>query len=374
MDIGRAIISRTRPFQDNVEVLVEEQGTNDIIQAILTYHLEDKRDYDKICMLFDADSAEEIGYNIWTFLRKNVRNVTESEELQTIRTPGALVSTGKTWGADCKNYSLFAGGVIDALNRRGAGIDWCYRFASYKFFKPSPYHVFVVMFPGSDDEIWIDAVLSQFDYKKWPTHFKDKKMLARVSGMGNLPQYAPVATMGDDDDDDYTYDDGSDTYADPTTASTTDAGSSSGFDLSSSAGASLATQANPTLSSSIVNPSSTATALTPTDAGGFDYNSTTGEYEAVNPDGSLLSNSQSGESTAPATSSNPISSFLNALTGGGGSGSGSGSGSSAQKSQTPTTPGVTTNVTVPSSSSNTTLYIILGAVAILGVVLLTRKK
>lgn len=385
MDVKEAIIRRTRPFQDRVEVLVENQSTSDIIQAIIQAHKEDRRDYDRICEMFASSSAEDTGWRIWKFLKKNVPYKVETEEFQTVRTPGALMSTADELGADCKNYSLFTGGIIDALNRQGAGIDWCYRFASYKWYEKKPYHVFVVLYPGTTDEIWVDAVQPAFDYKQYPAHYKDKKMVAKISGIGAIglsPLSRGWGRMGDPEDDsgldDYTYEG----VEDPNSGDASDlADQSSGFDLSTSSGAGIATQASPDLGSGITDPSSGATALTPDQAGNFAYNSATGQYEAVNPDGTLLTDPNV---TVPSTG-NIFSNILSALTGGsagsgggsGGSGGGLSSGSSSQQKQNPTTTGSgsTVNVNVPSSSSsNTTLYIVLGAAALIGVVLLMRKK
>jgi hypothetical protein len=371
----RAIIARTRPFEDRMEILVEDQSTRDIIDAMMMKHKETRKDYDRICDLFDAPSAEEIGYNIWKYLKGEIRYEVETEEMQTVRTPGALVMTREVWGADCKNYSLFTGGVLDGLNRRGAGIPWCYRFASYKLLKPEPYHVFVVMYPGSQDEIWIDAVLSGYDQKKYPSHYKDRKVMAIASISGVRQDYVPFrAQIGQDDTDDFTYDEGQD----PTDGTSSVADQGSGFDLSTSAGAGLATQANPSLSdtsSTITNPGTTLTsadAVDPDDTNQFIYNPNTGEYEATDQSGALLTSG----SAASSSSSNPLTNILNALTGkssssGGSSGSGSGS-SGTQKSTSPA--GSTVNVTTPATSGNMTTYVIIGAVALVAIILLTRKN
>jgi hypothetical protein len=359
-----------------MEVLVEDQSTRDIIEAMMSKHQETRQDYDKICDLFDADTAEEIGYNIWKYLKEHVRYEVETEEMQTVRTPGALAMTREVWGADCKNYSLFTGGVLDALNRRGAGIPWCYRFASYKIMKTEPYHVFVVMYPKSSDEIWVDAVLGSFDQKKYPSHYKDRKVMAIASISGVRSDYVPfLAQIGQDDTDDFTYLDDQD----PTDGTAPVADQSSGFDLSTSAGAGLASQANPSLSDSssgITNPGTSLTsgdAVDPDDTNQFLYNPNTNEYEATNPSGSLLTDG----STSSAASSNPLTNILNALTGksssSGGSSGGSGS-SGTQKSTSPTGSGTTVNVAAPATSSNMTTYIIIGAVALVAIVLLSRKN
>jgi hypothetical protein len=89
---------------------------------------------------------------------------------------------------DCKHYSGFIAGVIDAVNRKtGAGIDWVYRFASYDIFDPTPVHVFIVV-KDYGREIWIDPVLKKLNQRDpQPTYFIDKKIsnsmpLIRIAG------------------------------------------------------------------------------------------------------------------------------------------------------------------------------------------------
>jgi hypothetical protein len=83
---------------------------------------------------------------------------------------------------------LFIGGILDALNRKGKNINWCYRFASYKFTDKLPHHVFVVINPGSSQEIWIDPVLPSYNEKKQYFYKVDRKpknmALVQVSGIG----------------------------------------------------------------------------------------------------------------------------------------------------------------------------------------------
>ena len=66
------------------------------------------------------------------------------------------------------------------------GIPFNYRFASYKIFNKEPQHVFVVVNPGTNNEIWIDPVLKEFNYKKPYSHAIDKKPMAlySISGIG----------------------------------------------------------------------------------------------------------------------------------------------------------------------------------------------
>ena len=175
------LMGRLGPFQNRREMLSADQSTGDIIDAILQAHRRHAGDYSKISSFFNAGSKRETARKIFNFLKKNVRYVIEPGTKQTVKSPAAILATGY---GDCKHYSLFAGGVLQNL-----GIPFAYRFASYKIFDKQPQHVFVVVNPGTSNEIWIDPVVGDFDYKKPYTYATDKKMaLYSISGIGATAQ------------------------------------------------------------------------------------------------------------------------------------------------------------------------------------------
>lgn len=169
------------PFQNRREMLTAEQSTGDIIDAILDAHRRHAQDYSKISSFFNAGSKKATARRIFNFLKKNVRYVIEPGSKQTVKSPSAILATGY---GDCKHYSLFAGGILQNL-----GIPFAYRFASYKLFDKQPQHVFVVVDPGTENEIWIDPVVGDFNYKKPYSYATDRKMaLYSISGIGATAQ------------------------------------------------------------------------------------------------------------------------------------------------------------------------------------------
>jgi len=169
------------PFQNRREMLTAEQSTGDIIDAIIDAHRRHAQDYSKISSFFNAGSKKETARRIYNFLKNNVRYVIEPGSKQTVKSPAAILATGY---GDCKHYSLFAGGILQNL-----GIPFAYRFASYKIFDKQPQHVFVVVNPGTDKEIWIDPVVGEFNYKKPYSYATDRKMaLYSISGIGATAQ------------------------------------------------------------------------------------------------------------------------------------------------------------------------------------------
>lgn len=173
-------MGRLAPFKNKNEMLVQDQSTGDIIDAICTAHKRHAQEYSRISSFFNAGTPREVGRKIFNFLKNNVRYVIEPGSKQTVKSPAAILATGY---GDCKHYSLFAGGVLQSL-----GIPFAYRFASYRDYDKQPQHVFVVINPGKN-EIWLDPVVRVYDYKKPYKYATDRKMaLYSISGMGATAQ------------------------------------------------------------------------------------------------------------------------------------------------------------------------------------------
>lgn len=188
------LLSKLPVYTGTEKLIVSNQGIGDIKRAIQDRFEMDKLDYASIAPYFVGDTVLETCRNVYDFLRENVRNVMESGELQRVKSPAAIIATGQTTGGDCKNYSLFAAGILDAINRSGIQkIPLAFRYAKYKSWNGIiSDHVFVVAYPGTNKEIWIDGIddVEYFNQQKQPDYFTDKKInsmaLVSVSGMGLL--------------------------------------------------------------------------------------------------------------------------------------------------------------------------------------------
>jgi len=177
------ILSKLKPYVGTLRILKYDQGTQDIIKELLYVHGQEAAEYDKIYQFFYTGDLASTARNIFKFLKQNVRYVIESGAKQTLKSPSALLVQGY---GDCKQYSQFAGGILDAINRNKGGADWAYRFSSYND-KKNIQHVFVVAFDKSGREIWIDPVLPTFNEKKSYKYKIDKRpnnmALYKISGI-----------------------------------------------------------------------------------------------------------------------------------------------------------------------------------------------
>lgn len=154
MVTAKEILQVLPPFRNERIMVKRNQRVGDIIEQILVAHEKYAHYYDKICGFFDADTTQKICDNLYNFLQKNVRYVEESDDEQTTALPSAILTLAH---GDCKHYSLFCNGVLDALKRKGKKIEWLYRFCSYKPFDQTPHHVFCVV-KDEAGEIWVDPV------------------------------------------------------------------------------------------------------------------------------------------------------------------------------------------------------------------------
>lgn len=176
-------------YKDEWVLVHPQQSVKNIIAEVLDAHRHNAKLYDLIALYFDSDDTEEICKTLYSFCKKNFRYKEETEDEQTTATPQGLLTWGKDVGVDCKHYSSFCGGVLDALNRVcGRNIDWNYRFASYRPFQKTPHHVFVVV---NDDgvERWIDPTPGANE--QIPIWQLDKK----VKSIG-MPLYRNIGGLG----------------------------------------------------------------------------------------------------------------------------------------------------------------------------------
>lgn len=173
-------------FKNEKTLLVADQGTDDIITEVLKKHRKYETDYDKIYYLFDKGSIESTCRNIWEFLKYNLTYDAEKGKIQSVKGPSGILHPGEQ--IDCKHYSLFAGGVLDAIKQNESKPwDWCYRFVSYNS-KPIATHVFVVVKDANKKEIWVDPVLATFNQKDAYTFFTDQSpdmALYEINGVGD---------------------------------------------------------------------------------------------------------------------------------------------------------------------------------------------
>lgn len=183
---SQTILKALPKFENKYFCLAETQSVNDIMAGIKTAHLEFAPDYDSIAGFFIRPTAEKTAKAIFDFLKFNTIYQMESDKKQTVKSPGAILETGKI---DCKHFSLFAAGVLDAINRTGKlKIPYAYRFVSDNILTPEPGHVFVVINPGTDNEIFIDPIPQVENFNDRITYYystdkKIKSMLYKVSGI-----------------------------------------------------------------------------------------------------------------------------------------------------------------------------------------------
>jgi LPXTG-motif cell wall-anchored protein len=188
------LIGKVSPFTGKREIVVANQDTVDIIDALIKNHYKYSNEYDKIFRYFDGGSVEETAFNVWQFLKDDFKYTIEPEKMQILRSPAAILASNVI-GIDCKGYATFVNGIMDAYRRNTKkDFDVFYRFASYDPFDSTPQHVFAVV-NENGVEYWIDPVLDQFDERKQPYYFKDKKIknMALVA-MSGIPAISGTKT------------------------------------------------------------------------------------------------------------------------------------------------------------------------------------
>lgn len=175
------LVSKLQPYLNQKKVLKYNQTTKDIISELLKAHRLNENEYNKIYKFFEAPTIEKTLKNLFDFCKQNINYRIESGDSQSLKSPAAILIQGH---GDCKQYSQFIGGVLDAINRNSKPVNWVYRFSSYNTNKDIQ-HVFIVV-KTKNGEIWCDPVLNYLNERKQYNFKKDKKMsLYQISGFEN---------------------------------------------------------------------------------------------------------------------------------------------------------------------------------------------
>ena len=185
------VLSAIPAFEGREELIVNKQTTNSIIHEVLDAHVHFSTDYDHLVAGYPFKKSVPLEDQLFSFLKNNLHYNAEPSSYQSTRSPAGIIELGQIEdiGVDCKHYSGYIAGVLDAVNRANGErtYNWFYRFASYDI-NPSPGHVFVVVKNKDGSETWIDPVLSKIN-KRFPAPWfsSDKTIdtmsLTRLSGV-----------------------------------------------------------------------------------------------------------------------------------------------------------------------------------------------
>lgn len=187
------LLQQLKPYSGRKVLVTTNQSTNDIMKELLKAHSENASEYDKICNQFWTGNEKRTLRKIFDYCKKNIRYEIEPDELQTVKSPSAIIAQGK---GDCKHYASFCNGLISAINRKyGTNMNNVFRFAGYNIGATEPQHVYCAV-RLSDDKttIILDPVLDSYNDEKPATFIKDKEaMLYRISGTGTTIQNTMLA-------------------------------------------------------------------------------------------------------------------------------------------------------------------------------------
>lgn len=178
------LLQQLKPYSGRKVLVTTKQSTNDIIKELLKAHSENASEYDKICDQFWTGNEKRTLRKIFDYCKKNIRYEVEPDELQTVKSPSAIIAQGK---GDCKHYASFCNGLISAINRKyGTNMNNVFRFAGYNIGATEPQHVYcAVRLSDNKTTIILDPVLETYNNEKPATFIKDKEaMLYKISGMG----------------------------------------------------------------------------------------------------------------------------------------------------------------------------------------------
>lgn len=174
----------------NESVTIHEKGkTKNIVDEILGTFGISVDHLQRFAPELAGKDLHETLYNVWDFVRQNIKYKLDPAGVQWIKTPA------RTWAdgfGDCKSYSIFIGAALHCL-----GIPFTFRFASYDGKELT--HVYIVV-KTKNKTYKVDSCLSEFDKEETYTIKKDYDMpvkIERLSGVGATMVEQSIISLGE---------------------------------------------------------------------------------------------------------------------------------------------------------------------------------
>lgn len=172
------MIDQLPAFKNERKLIYKNGFTDNIITGLNNSFLQASKDVCKFAENFRGANTLESAFNLWDYIRKNVKYQRDPDGLQIIKMPGALIRNGNTLGGDCKSMSLCISSALNCLGAKNVRL----RYVSFLADK-IPTHVYTV-FDYNGKTIPVDSVIEKFNYEKPYTFKIDYPMnLYRLSGV-----------------------------------------------------------------------------------------------------------------------------------------------------------------------------------------------
>lgn len=144
------------PVRNKITINQVDAINPDIIKAIhenVPQSIKDTRG--DFSQSFRGSSRLASAFNVWRFLRNEIRYQRDPNHTQMIRLPGRLLHdrTG-----DCKSYSLLAASILKNL-----GYPVILRYVSYKKSSNIPTHIYVITLDKDNSPIIVDGTYKKFN-------------------------------------------------------------------------------------------------------------------------------------------------------------------------------------------------------------------
>jgi hypothetical protein len=118
---------------------------------------------------FKGSSRMASAYNVWSFVKNNIKYRKDPEGLQLIKLPNRLIHE-RELGGDCKSFTLLCGSILKNL-----GYPVVLRYTSYSY-DPTPSHVYCLTYEKDGSPIIVDAVYNKFNQEVPFKHKRDYLM------------------------------------------------------------------------------------------------------------------------------------------------------------------------------------------------------
>src|SRR5882672_6637907 len=106
-----SLLMELPPFTGTQVTVTTKQSVARIMREIVAAHKDYASHYDKIAKYFVNRSLASTEEQLFDFCKQYLNYNIESDKMQTVRSPAAILVLNQIRGVDCKHYASFIGGV-----------------------------------------------------------------------------------------------------------------------------------------------------------------------------------------------------------------------------------------------------------------------
>lgn len=143
------------PCANQPQTMVSDADVQDILTVVMYADQQSRQSTERFARFLKGPTDHDTLYNVWRFVRKNIRYVKDAPFKEVVRTPGCTIAVKK---GDCKSMTVMVGALVRSL-----GYRFQYKVVFYDAGNPEAGHIYTVVFLPGGEKVIVDPVYHEFN-------------------------------------------------------------------------------------------------------------------------------------------------------------------------------------------------------------------